>query len=356
MRVKFGPQHPISGHLCLALDVDGDVVVNIEPDIGYTHRGLEKIAENRNYVQAVPPLERANIVDSVHMVLGYVEAVEELMGVEVPERAKFIRVIMAEMSRIASHLYWLCLMAVAVGLETMLMWPINDRELLLDLFEMYTGARITHSFFIPGGVRRDLPQGFKEQTFRALSYLEQRLGDYDRMLYQSYTFKIRTQGVGKLKPQEAIKLGLVGPSIRGSGVKVDVRKDEPYAAYDQLEFTVPTGKVGDSYDRSVVRLREMEQSISLIRQALERLPSGPIKAPAPSSAPKGETYSRVESARGELGYYLVGDGTTRPYRLKISSPSFRNLPAMGYLSKNVPFADIPVILWSLDLWPLDMDR
>ena len=356
MRMKFGPQHPISGHLCLALDIDGDTVVGMEPDIGYTHRGLEKIAENRTYINVVPPLERANIIDPVPMVWGYVAAAEELMGVRVPERADFIRVIMAEMSRITSHLYWLCLMSSSVGLETMLMWPINDRELFLDLLEMHTGARLTYSFFIPGGVRKDLPRGFIEQAFKRLDYFEKRLGVYYDMLYKSYTFQVRTRGVGKLMSEDAIRLGVVGPNLRGSGSKFDVRKDEPYGVYDQFEFDVPFGEGGDSYDRALVRLREMEQSISIIRQAMYALPEGSIRSPAPPSAPAGEVYSRVESARGELGYYLLGDGSNRPYRLKMSAPSFRNLIALLHLTKNIPFADVPTILWSLDLWPLDIDR
>ncbi|MEM3737261.1 MAG: NADH-quinone oxidoreductase subunit D [Candidatus Bathyarchaeia archaeon] len=356
MRVKLGPQHPISGHLCVVLDVDGDIVVGVEPDVGYTHRGIEKIAENRTYMNIIPPLERANIIDPVHVVWGYVAAAEELMGVKVPERAEFIRVIMAELSRITSHLYWLCLMSTSVGLETMLMWPINDRELFLDLLEMHTGARVTYSFFVPGGIRKDLPRGFTEQALKRLSYFEERLKVYYEMLYESYTFQIRTRGVGKLRLEEAVRLGIAGPNLRGSGLKVDVRKDEPYGVYDRFDFEVPVGAVGDSYDRSLVRLREMEQSVSIIRQALSALPEGPIKSPAPPSAPVGEVYSRVESARGELGYYLVGDGSNRPYRLKMSTPSFRNLEALAHLCRGVPYADVPAILWSLDLWPLDIDR
>ncbi len=354
--MKFGPQHPISGHLCLVLDVDGDTVVGLEPDLGYTHRGLEKIAENRIYANVVPPLERANIVDPIPTVWGYVAAAEELMGIKVPERADFIRVIMAEMSRITSHLYWLCLMSASVGLETMLMWPINDRELFLDLLEMHTGVRLTYSFFIPGGVRKDLPKGFIEQSLKTLDYFEKRLGVYHDMLYESYTFQVRTRGVGNLKPEDAIRLGVVGPNLRGSGLKVDVRKDEPYSVYDKFDFEIPAGKTGDSYDRALVRLREMKQSVSILKQAMYALPEGPIKALAPPSAPAGEVYSRVEAARGELGYYLVGDGSNHPYRLKMSAPSFRNVIALVHLTKDIPFADVPTILWSLDLWPLDIDR
>jgi len=356
MRVRWGPQHPVSGQWAFWLDVDGDIVVSMEPDVGYTHRGIEKVAENRTYIQNVPIVERASIFDAGNIVFGYVEAVEELMGIEVPERAKFLRVIAGEMSRIVSHLYWMCLMSIGVGLETVLMWTVNERELFLDLFEMLTGVRVTYSYFIPGGVRYDLPQGFYDEAMRRLDYFEKRLKDYWKMLYLNRTFQIRTQGVGVLKREDAIRLGVVGPNLRGSGVQADVRKDEPYAAYDQVDFIVPTEKEGDAYARALVRFHELEQSVSIIRQALKRIPSGKIRVKVPPSAPKGEAYSRVEAARGEIGYYIVSEGGDKPYRLKMSAPSFRNLPAMPYLARGVPMADIPTIYMSLDLIPLDVDR
>jgi NADH-quinone oxidoreductase subunit D len=357
MRVSWGPQHPGSGHLRFFLDVDGDIVVSMEPDVGYTHRGIEKLAENRTYLQNVPNVERVNCYcDAVNTVLGYVEAVEKLAGVDVPERAKYIRVIMAELNRIASHLYGLCLMSIVIGLETMLMWPINDRELFLDLLEKISGHRITYSFFIPGGVISDMPSGFADQANKILDHFENRLEDYYKMFWQNSTFRMRTIGVGVLKPDDAVRLGVVGPNLRGSGLKVDVRKDEPYAAYDQLDFSVPTERAGDSYARWLVRFHEMEQSISIIRQALKKIPEGPVFKRVPPRLPKGEVYSRVESARGELGYYLVSDGLERPYRLKISTPSFRSMAALPFLIRNVPLADVTTIYMSLDLIPLDIDR
>ena len=357
MRISWGPQHPASGHLRFLLDVDGDIVVGMEPDVGYTHRGIEKLAERRTYVQNIPNVERVNCYcDAMGTVLGYVEAVEELVGLQVPERGKFIRVITAEMNRIASHLYWMCLMSMSAGLETMLMWTMNDRELFLDLLEMYSGARITYSSFVPGGVLYDLPQGFKERTLKTLDYFEDRMKDYYSMLFRNRTFEIRTVDVGVLKRADAVKLGIVGPNLRASGVRADVRKDEPYAVYDQLDFDIASGEQGDSYVRSLVRFHEMEQSARIIRQALEKIPSGPFRKKGPQMAPRGEAYSRVESARGEIGYYVVGDGTDRPYRLKISAPSFRNMSALPLLIKNVSMADVPVIYMSLDLIPLDIDR
>lgn len=358
MRVRWGPQHPVSGQWAFWLDVDGDIVVNMEPDIGYTHRGIEKVAENRTYIQNVPVVERTSVFDAGNIVFGYVQAVEELMGIEIPERAKYIRTIVGEMSRIVSHLYGLGLLAIAVGFETMLMWFINDRELFLDLFEMLTGARITYSFFIPGGVLHDLPQGFYDEAMRRLDYFERRLKDYWKMFFLNRTFITRTRGVGVLKREDAIRLGVVGPNLRASGVEADVRKDEPYAAYDQIDFIIPTEKEGDAYARGGVRFHELEQSVSIIRQALQKIPDGKIrvKVPITPTPPKGEAYSRVETARGEIGYYIISDGSNRPYRVKISAPSFRNLLAMPFLSRNVPMADIPTIYLSLDLIPLDVDR
>lgn len=357
MRVSWGPQHPASGHVRFILDLDGDRVTGLEPDVGYTHRGIEKLAENRTYLQNIPVVERVNsYCDAANTVLGYVQVVEELAGCDVPKRAEFIRVIMAEMNRIASHLYWFCLMSVSIGFETMLMWTMNDRELILDLFEMITGARITYSFFRPGGIRLDLPDGFHQTAVKTMEHLEHRLDDYFRMAFQNQTFRMRTRDVGVLSASDAIKLGIVGPNLRASGVEADVRKDDPYTAYEDLDFKIPCEDSGDVYARSLVRFNEMKESVSIIKQALKAMPSGPVGVRVPQSLPRGEAYSRVEAARGELGYYLISDGTDRPYRLKISTPSFRNMAALPQLARNVTMADVPAIYMSLDLIPLDIDR
>jgi len=357
MKLSMGPQHPITGHFRFILDVDGDLVLKLEPDIGYTHRGIEKLAEKRTYLQNLPVIERVNsYCDSAGTMLGYLEVIEEVMGLEVPERAKYLRVIAAELNRIASHLYAASLFSVATGLETMLMWTINDRELILDLLEKLTGQRITYTYQTIGGVRFDMPDGFKEEALKRLDYLEKRTEDYYKMLLWNHTFQIRTKKVGILKPSDAIKLGIVGPNLRASGVKADVRKDEPYEVYDRFDFSIPTGKNGDSYDRLEVRFKEVEQSIQILRQAIKDIPKGPIKRWAPPIVPKGEAYTRVEAARGEFGYYLVSDGTMKPYRLKITPPSFRNLIALPHLCRNVPLGDIPIIYISLDLIPMDVDR
>ncbi|MCP8322586.1 MAG: NADH-quinone oxidoreductase subunit D [Candidatus Methylarchaceae archaeon HK02M2] len=357
MRLSMGPQHPVTSHFRFLVDVDGDEVLNFEWDVGYTHRGIEKLVENRIYLQNIPVVERINsYCDAIGTTLGYVEVVEELMGVEIPERAKYLRVIVAELNRIASHLYAVCLVGISAGFETMLMWCINERELILDLLVQLSGQRITYTYPTIGGVRWDMPDGFKEEALKRLDYLEKRLEDYYKMMAWNRTFEMRFKNVGILKPSDAIRLGIVGPNLRASGVKADVRKDEPYEVYDRFDFEVPIGKNGDCYDRASMRLKEIEQSIVILRQALKEIPEGPLKVGTPPTAPKGETYSRVESARGEFGYYLISDGKSKPYRLKISTPSFRNLPALPHLCKNIPLGDIPVIFITFDYIPLDVDR
>jgi len=346
----------MSGHLTLYLDVDGDIVLNTEADVGYTHRGLEKIAEYRNFIQYVPVIERACDFDASNFALGYVRAVEALMGIEVPERAKYLRVIAAELSRIMSHLYAQALLSMTGGFETMTVWSANDRELILDLLERLSGARVTHTYIIPGGVRADIPKGFKEKAYDVLNYLERRIWDYYKMLFQNKTFQDRTMGVGVLSKQDAIELGITGPNLRASGVDFDVRRDDPYEAYDKLDFEVVVEKEGDSYARALVRFYEIAQSIKIIKQALKDLPEGPIRCKTPPMLPRGETYTRIESGRGELGVYIVGSGTNKPYRLKISAPSFRNLAGLVYLCRDIPMGDIPVIYYSLDILLLDVDR
>lgn len=356
IRVAWGVQHPMSGHLALYLDVDGDVVLNTEVDIGYTHRGLEKIAEYRHFMQYVPIIERACDFDSSNFALGYARAVEALMGVEVPERGQYLRTVAAELSRIMSHLYAQALLSMTGGFETMTVWSANDRELVLDLLEMLTGARVTHTYVVPGGVRADLPKGFRERAAQVLDYLERRIWDYYKMLFKNKTFQDRTMDVGVLSREEAIELGVTGPNLRASGVDFDTRRDDPYAAYDKVDFNVVVLKEGDAYARALVRFYEIAESIKIIRQALKDLPEGPIRCRVPPNLPKGEVYTRVETGRGELGMYLVGAGGNRPYRLKISAPSFRNLAALVHLCRDVPMADVPVIYYSLDILLLDVDR
>jgi NADH-quinone oxidoreductase subunit D len=337
--------------------VDGDRIVSVDPDIGYVHRGCEKIAENRNYVSNIPHLERPNIADAIHLNWGYTLAVEELQQVVVPPRGRYIATIAAEMNRIASHLYGLAIMqGVFAGHTTIFMWAFGDRDLFLELAEWLTGARMTYSFLPPGGPRRDLPSGFEQRLSKLLDYLEGRFPEYERIYFRNPLMIARCKGVGVLTREDAMKLGVVGPVLRASGVKYDVRKAEPYGAYDELDFEIPTFEEGDSYSRILMKLEEMKQSVRIIRQALEKMPKGPIARKAPLVAPEGEATGRVESSRGEIAYMVMGDNSDKPYRVKIMNGSFRNLIALPYLVRDVHVADMPIIYGSLDYWPVEADR
>ena len=357
MDVSVGPQHPGSGHVRLLIRVDGDYIVSIDPDIGYVHRGCEKIAEYRTSVSNIPHLERPCIIDAIHLNWGYVLPIEELQGVEVPPRGRYIATIAAEMNRIMNHLYWLAINAgVFSGHTTIFMWAFGDRDLFIELAEWLTGARLTYSFLPPGGPRRDLPFGFEERLTKLLDYFEKRLVEYDRIFFSNPLVVARAKDIGILKREDAIKLGVTGPVLRGSGVKYDVRKIEPYGAYSDLDFEIPTFDEGDSYARFMVRFEEMKQSMSIIRQALQEIPKGPIARKAPLIIPEGEAIGRVESSRGELMYMVQGDNSDKPYRVKIMNGSFRNLIAMPALIRNVHVADMPIIYGSLDYWPVEADR
>ncbi len=356
--LNVGPQHPGSGHFRLIIHVDGDTITKAIPDPGYVHRGIEKQAEYREYLQNIPLLERPVISDSNGSVYAYVLAVERLAGLKVPERAQYIRVLMAELNRMMSHLYWLAIYGIFLGHSTMFMWPFGDREVLIDLAQRAMGQRLTYSFFVPGGVRSDLPDGFKDEALRAMEFLGGRLPEYDSIFVSNPLFLDRTRKVGILSREDAIRLGVVGPTLRGSGVDADARKDEPYDAYDRIEFDVATFQDGDCYSRARVRIEEIKQSMRIVKQVLESIPSGPFRAKSPSvlNPQRGNVYARAEAARGTYAYFLTSLGRRMPYRLKISSPSFRNLPAFEFLMKGSHLADMPTIYWSLDYWPLEADR
>jgi NADH-quinone oxidoreductase subunit D len=358
MELSIGPQHPGSGHFRLIVHVDGDTITRAIPDPGYVHRGVEKQAEYREYLQNIPLFERPVISDSNGSVYGYVLAVEKLAGISVPERGQHIRVLMAEINRIMSHLYWLAIYGIFLGHSTMFMWPFGDREVMIDLAQKVTGSRLTYAFFVPGGVRNDLPERFKEDALRAITFIESRLPEYEAIFLSNPLFGQRTRSVGVLSREDAIRLGVVGPTLRGSGVDADARKDEPYDVYDRMQFDVPIFKGGDSYSRSMVRIQEIRESARIIRQVLDTIPQGPFRARQSSilKPPRGSVYSRVEAARGTFAYFITSEGEKKPYRVKISSPSFRNLPAFGFLMKNAHLADMPTIYWSLDYWPLEADR
>ncbi len=360
MTLSIGPQHPGSGHMRIIIVVDGDIIVSADPDVGYVHRGEEKMSEYRTFVQNVPHIERPVIHDSSNILYSYCLAVEELIGLQVPERAMYLRVLLAEIDRIQYTLYWLAILGIFMGHSTMFMWATADRELFVDLADMASGNRITHAYIVPGGVRNDLPDGFADKAVKFLDYFERkRLPEYDKIFYDNPLFRQRSEGVGLLSKADAINLGVTGSVLRASGVNYDVRKDEPYDIYNQFDFEVPIAKTGDSFARSILPMYDIRQGINIIRQCLTKMPqSGQIRAklqPNPRGPP-GEAYSRVESGRGALGHYIVSDGTPKPYRHKMSVPSVRNLSAMPHLLKGAKLADLPVIYWSLNIWPVEIER
>jgi len=360
MTLNVGPQHPGSGHMRLIVQIDGDYIVACDPDPGYVHRGEEKMAEYRNYITNIPHLERPVIHDSCNILYPYVLGVEELLGIEVPERAKYLRVIGAEINRCIYIMYWLAIYGIFLGHSTMFMWPTGDRELLIDLMEKMTGARVTHSHFVPGGVRNDLPANFEDVCLRQVNYFEKRIKEYAAVFYDNPILISRTQDTGVLSRQDAIRLGTTGSVLRASGVDFDVRKKEPYDVYDELDFESIVMKEGDSYARSKVPWLDMMESCRIIRQALEKIPkSGSVRVklkPNPKGKGFDTVYKRVESGRGSLGCYIVSDAKPEPYRLKLSVPSFRNLIALPYLLKGEKLGNMPAVYWSLNYWPVEADR
>lgn len=354
--ISVGPQHPGSGHFRLLIQLDGDTIVKAKPDPGYVHRGVEKIAENRTFLNVIPMLERVCLPDVTHAALGYVIGVEKLLDVTPPERAQYLRVIMCELGRIMSHLYWLSIFGIFEGHSTAFMWGFADREVIIDLMEWVSGSRISYFGIVPGGVRFDVPEGFEERTLKVLDFLEKRFDEHSRMFFHNSILRRRAIGTGVLPAEEAIRLGVVGPTLRGSGIDSDIRKDEPYEAYPKLDVPIAINDGCDSYARCLVRLDEMRNSVTIIRQALANLPEGDFRVKVPTRIKAGTIFTRVEAARGELCHYLVTDGSNKPYRLKISTPSFRNLATIPYVLHGWHLADMPTNYMSLDYWPVDADR
>ena len=359
MTLNVGPQHPGSGHMRIIVRIDGDYIVDADPDPGYVHRGEEKMAEARNYILNIPHLERPVIHDSCNILYPYVLGVEDLVGIEVTERAKYIRVIAAELNRCIYIQYWLAIYGIFLGHSTMFMWPAGDRELLIDLMEKITGARVTHSYFIPGGVRNDVPANFEDVCLRQVNYFEKRIKEYADVFYDNPILKARTEDTGVLSREDAIRLGTTGSVLRASGVDYDVRIKEPYDVYDELDVHTNVLKAGDSYARSKIPCLDMIESCNIIRQALEKMPkSGSIRTKLKPN-PKGkdeEVYRRVESGRGAAGCHIISQGKPEPYRLKLSVGSFRNLIALPYLLKGEKLGNMPAVYWSLNYWPVEADR
>jgi NADH-quinone oxidoreductase subunit D len=384
LTINMGPQHPAThGVLRLLLELEGEVIVTSTPVIGYLHTGFEKTMENRTYHQNIVFPARIEYLATFIEEAAYVMAVEKLMAITPPPRAQAARVVLCELSRIASHLFWLGTSAIDLNITSALMYCLQDREQVLDILEMVSGQRMMHGFLRVGGMQWDLPDGFAERVRDLMERLPARIDEYDALLTDNLVWRKRTEGVAVLSAQDAVRYGCTGPTLRGSGVAYDVRKAFPYGGYDQYEFDVPVGKNGDSFDRYIVRMEEMRQSRRIIVQALDRLPDGPWivddrKVALPPRGelvrsmeavihqfklvseglhpPIGEVYAAVESPRGEKGYHIVSDGSNRPARVRVRSASFNNLQALPVMVFRNTIADVVVAIASIDIVLGDVDR
>ena len=384
MIINMGPQHPSThGVLRIILELDGEVVVNATPDIGFLHRGLEKLAESKTYHQCIPLTDRLDYVAGMSNNLAYVLAVEKLLGMEAPPRAQAIRVLLCELQRIASHLLWLGTHAHDIGAMTPFFYAFRDRDEILFMFEMVCGSRLTPSFFRVGGLAKDLPDGLEAKCREFTRTFPARVDEYETLLTRNRIWMRRTQGVGAISAEEAINWGLSGPILRASNVNWDLRKVMPYCGYDAYEFIVPTGKNGDVYDRYRVRLMEMRQSNEIVRQVLDKMPGGAVTADDPRvvfppkprveesiealihhfhiasegfPVPRGEVYASIESPKGELGFYLISDGTNKPWRFRVRPPSFINLSALATMIRGKLIADVVATIGSIDIVLAEVDR
>jgi NADH dehydrogenase I D subunit len=382
--LNMGPQHPAThGVLRLVLDLQGETVVGCDPRPGYLHRGIEKWMESRTYHQIIPMTDRLEYITCMNNNLGYVVAVEKLAGITVPERAQFIRTLMAELTRLSGHLVWLGTHALDIGAMTVCMYTLRERELILDLTEMVTGARQTISYVRIGGLRNDVPRDFIDKCREFTELFPKRLEDYDTLIRENRIWIKRTAGIGVFSAEDAVNYGLTGGTLRGSGVNYDLRKVEPYAAYDKVEFDVPLGKNGDVYDRYIVRINEMRQSNRIIKQCLDMMQPGPITTDDARYAmpdkmqvmqnmqslahqfvymskwvpmPKGEVYVATEAPKGELGFYIVSDGSGRPYRIKIRAPSYVHVSALPKMVTGHMMADVIACIGTIDIVLGECDR
>ncbi len=384
LNVNMGPQHPAThGVLRLVLDIDGETVVNVKPVVGYLHRGVEKLGENRTYFSALPLSDRLDYISTMNNNIGYCVAVEKLLGIEPPERAKFIRTMVAEMNRISNHVIAISTHILDIGATTPFLYMFREREWILDLFEMLCGARLTVSYPRVGGVRNDVSQEFLDSLWRFTEEFPSRINEYETLIRENRVWKRRTVGIGVISAEEAINWGLTGPTLRGSGVNYDVRKYAPYDAYDKVDFEVPIGHNGDVYDRYLCRMEELKQSNRIIKQCIEKLPKGPIMADVPKyvlppkdnvlkdmehlihqfvlitkgpTVPEGEVYVSTEVPKGELGFYFVSDGTGRHYRMRIRSPSFIHVSVLPRLCKGHLVADVIANIGTIDIVLGECDR
>lgn len=382
--MNFGPQHPAAhGVLRLVLEMDGEVIERADPHIGFLHRGTEKLIEQKTYLQALPYFDRLDYVSPINQEHAYILAIEKLLNLEVPRRAQFIRVLYSELTRIANHLLNIATFAMDVGAITPFLWAFEEREKIMGFYDQVSGARLHACYVRPGGVHQDLPEGLLEDIRRFSIEFVKIIDDVDELLTENRIFKQRCVGIGEISPHNAIDWGFTGPMLRASGVPWDLRKSQPYEVYEELNFDIPTGKYGDCYDRYLVRMAEMRESLKIIHQCLDLIPSGPVLSddrkivPPPRAemkhsmealihhfklytegfhVPEGEVYAAVEAPKGEFGVYLISDGSNHPYRCKIRSPSYAFLQATEFLSKGHMLADIVAIIGSLDIVFGEIDR
>ncbi len=357
--INMGPQHPSThGVLRVILKLDGERVLGTECVIGYLHRGVEKIAENRTYAMFNPYVDRMDYVAAVSNGLGYCEAVEKLLAVEAPPRARYVRTILAELNRLASHMLWLGTHALDIGAMTPLFYTFRDREEVLKIFERYCGARLTTHAFRIGGCLYETYDGFEDDVKKFCDFVTPKFDEYETLLTTNRIWLERTKGVGVISADDCKAMGVTGPVLRASGVKWDLRKAQPYAAYPEFEFDIPIGEHGDTYDRYLVRIAEMHQSVRIIRQAVAAIPEGPIMAKVPKviKPAVGEVYHSIEAPKGELGYYIVSDGSTQPYRVRVRPPSFVNLQALSKMVAGALVADVVAVIGTIDIVLGEVDR
>ncbi|MBC7543495.1 MAG: NADH-quinone oxidoreductase subunit D [Candidatus Sericytochromatia bacterium] len=360
MTINMGPNHPSThGVLRLILKLDGEIVKDCEPVIGYLHRSIERSGQDLTYYQFIPVLDRFDYLSNIFSEYVYVLAVEKVAGIECPVRADFIRVLTMEINRITSHLFWLGTFVLDLGATSIIMYTMRERELLFDLLEELTGQRMMYNYIRIGGVNHDLPPGWTDRLRDFLKNFRNRIDEYESIVTDNPIFRARVENIGVLKLDRLMSYGVTGPTLRASGMAYDLRRDEPYSVYDQLDFDIPTGKNGDSLDRYRVRLQEMRESAKILEQALAMIPEGHVKArkiPALYKAPPGEAYVQIEAPRGNMGCYYISDGSTRPARVKLRGASFHNLAILPEAIKGSPISDIMAIFGSMDVIIPEVDR
>ena len=384
LTLNFGPQHPAAhGVLRLVLEMDGEVVTRADPHIGLLHRGTEKLIEYKTYLQAVPYFDRLDYVAPMNQEHAFALAVEKLLGITVPPRGQYIRVLYSEIGRILNHILNLTTFALDVGAMTPILWGFEERERLMEFYERASGARLHAAYFRPGGVHQDLPAGLLEDIGEFCKTFPQAIAHMEGLLTENRIFRQRTVDIGVVSPEECYDLGFSGPMLRGSGVPWDLRRAQPYECYADLDFEIPVGKNGDCFDRYLVRIEEMRQSLRIIEQCVARMPKGPVsvennKVTPPKRGemkrsmealihhfklytegyhvPPGETYTAVEAPKGELGVYLVADGSNRPYKCKIRAPGFAHLQAMDHMARGYMLADTVALIGSMDIVFGEIDR